>query len=442
MSKYIVQGGKALSGEVSIRGAKNSSFKLMIAALLGDKPSKLFNLPQINDTSLTAGIIHKLGASTVPVGQHGIVIHPRGIKNHTVPFGAGKKSRASFMLAIPLLKHLGRASFPLPGGDKLGARPIDRTLEGLMCMGVQSTITDTIVTLSIPHGLQGIHYRFPKPTHTGTETLIMAGICATGSTVLENCAQEPEIDDLILFVQKMGASVKRHPTTPSTILIKGKNKLGGTTHSVIPDRNEAVTFACAALATRGRVNIMRIRPSDLTSFTSLAIEMGANIVIGEDEIEVGWEKPLKPVNIQTAPHPGFMTDWQAVFTVLLTQAVGTSSLVETVFPFRFQHLKLLEQMGARFKPFNPVNPPANFYSFNAESDRPEYFHGTKVYGPVKLVPQNICIDDLRAGATATIAALTAYGTSTINHTEYIERGYENLAARLSSLGANIVFVKK
>jgi len=231
----------------------------------------------------------------------------------------------------------------------------------------------------------------------------------------------------------MGAKIERDPKNNKRITIQGVSKLKGTEHDVICDRNEIVTFACAALATKGSICILRIKPNIVKTFLETIEKMGAEVKIGNDEICVQWVKPLSAINIETGPEPGFMTDWQAIFTVLLTQTVGCSSIIEKVYPNRFQHIENLKKMGVRVNFFNPgLANPDNYYQFNKESDRPEYFHGVKIYGPTKLNPTNFIID---------IAALTATGKSVIDGVEYIERGYEKLAERLWSLGANIEYIK-
>jgi UDP-N-acetylglucosamine 1-carboxyvinyltransferase len=218
--------------------------------------------------------------------------------------------------------------------------------------------------------------------------------------------------------------------------------LTGATHQVIADRNEAVTFACAALATKGSVDIMRINPKIIATFLEKIRLMGAKVIIGGDEVQVSWVQPLKCIDIETEPEPGFMTDWQASFSLLLSQAVGASSLVERIFPYRFHHIQMLEKMGLKFKYYNPqVADPSSYYHFNPDSDKKEFFHGVTIYGPSKLEPAEITVDDLRAGATATIAALIAHGQSTIHGTEFIQRGYEKLAERLIALGADIKYIK-
>jgi UDP-N-acetylglucosamine 1-carboxyvinyltransferase len=259
---------------------------------------------------------------------------------------------------------------------------------------------------------------------------------------LDNAALEPEIDDLILMLNQMGAKIQRDSADEKRIMIQGVNKLNGTSHDIICDRNEIVTFACAALATKGSVSILRVKPQIVKTFLDVITQMGAEVKIGTDEIYVGWVKPLSSINIETGPEPAFMTDWQAIFSVLLTQTVGSSTVIEKVYPSRFQHIENLQKMGAKINFFNPeITNPEQYYQFNPQSDRPEYFHGVKIYGPTKLKPSTFTINDLRAGASATVAALTAEGKSTIEGVEYIERGYEKLAERLWALGANIEYIK-
>lgn len=441
MSRYIITGGKTLGGEVSIRGAKNASFKQIIATLLSDQTTHLSNLPQISDVRITQSIASSLGSQIVSTGQHSLEITTKKITSSVVPHGTGEKSRTSFMFAAPLLLRTGMAVIPTPGGDKLGARPLDRLFECFAKMGISTEVTNDTISFSAKK-IKPATFCFPKPSHTVTEVLIMISTLLSGQTVLENSSLEPEIDDLIVMLNSMGAKIHRETKNPKTIIIDGVNSLSGTTHQVISDRNETVTFACAALATKGSVNILRTDPKIVATFLETISLMGAKISSGKDEISVSWDKPLKAINIETGPEPLFMTDWQALFSVLSTQAVGVSSIIERVYPSRFQHISNLEKMGAKIKYFNPeINNQKDYYEFNPESDKPEYFHGVKIYGPVKLKPANFCINDLRAGASITLAALTASGTSVINNVEYIERGYEKLADRLRSLGALIEYIK-
>jgi UDP-N-acetylglucosamine 1-carboxyvinyltransferase len=441
MSRYIITGGKQLKGEVSIRGAKNASFKQVIASMLTDKTVLLNNVPQISDVKITTSIAKSLGCQVKQTGEHCLELITSKITNSIVPSGTGEKSRTSFIFVAPLLVRTGTATIPSPGGDRLGNRPLDRLFDCFTKMNIKVTEKENEITFNTDK-IIGTHYTFIKPSHTVTEVIIMTAVLAEGETIIDNAALEPEIDDLILMLNKMGAKIQRDSTDEKRIIIQGVSCLSGTEHSVICDRNEIVTFACATLATKGSICILRIKPDVVKTFLDVIKKMGAEVKIGNDEICIQWVKPLTSIDIETGPEPGFMTDWQAIFTVLLTQTVGCSSLIETVFPNRFQHIENLKKMGSKFNFFNPiVEDPDNYYQFNQASDSPEYFHGVKIYGPTMLKPANFIINDLRAGASATVAALTAPGKSIIDGVEYIERGYEKLAERLCSLGANIEYIK-
>ena len=435
MSKYIITGGKPLNGEVSIRGAKNASFKQIIASMLSDETTHLLNMPSISDVHITQSIAESMGTTIVPTGTHSLEITTKNIKNPVVPQGTGEKSRTSFMFVAPLLVRCGEATVPMPGGDKLGARPLDRLFECYRQMNINVEEFDDHMRFTTT-GIKAADFEFPKPSHTVTEVLLMTCALAKGESVIRNAALEPEIDDLIDMLNSMGAKIKRDESDLKTVYIKG------TEHQVIADRNESVTFACAALATKGSVNILRVNPKIIETFLKTVESMGARVNRGRDEVEIIWTGPLKAINIETEPEPGFMTDWQAIFSLVLTQAVGSSSIVERIFPSRFQHIATLNKMGATTKFFNPkIANPSEYYHFNPESDKPDFFHGVKIYGPTKLKPTNIEVNDLRTGAMATLAALTAEGQSTITGVEFIERGYEKLAERLNSIGAQIEYIK-
>lgn len=441
MSRYIINGGKQLKGEVSIRGAKNASFKQIIASMLTDQTVQLNNVPQISDVKITESIAKNLGCQVNQTGEHGLELTTPKIKNSTVPNGTGEKSRTSFMFAAPLLTRTGNAIVPTPGGDKLGDRPLDRLFDCYSKMNIKVSESDHNITFNTDK-IIGTHYVFPKPSHTVTEVIITTAVLANGETIIDNAALEPEIDDLILMLTKMGAKIQRDPKNNKRIVIQGVSTLKGTEHDIICDRNEIITFACATLATKGSISILRVKPNVVHTFLETIKEMGAEVKTGNDEININWIKPLTGIDIETGPEPGFMTDWQAIFTVLLTQTVGCSSIIETVYPNRFQHIENLKKMGVKVNFFNPkINDLDKYYQFNQASDNPKYFHGVKIYGPSKLKPANFTINDLRAGASATVAALTAPGQSIIDGVEYIERGYEKLAERLWSLGANIEYIK-
>lgn len=441
MSRYIITGGQALRGEVSIRGAKNASFKQIIASMLSSKTTHLLNVPAISDVHITQSIAESMGTIIKEDGTHSLEITTKEITNPIVPHGTGEKSRTSFMFVAPLLARCGQATVPMPGGDKLGARPLDRLFDCYRQMNIKVEEFDDHLHFTTT-GIKGTDFTFPKPSHTVTEVILMTCALAQGDSVIRNAACEPEIDDLISMLNSMGAKIKRDSHDPKIIYITGVSSLNGTEHQVIADRNESVTFACAALATKGSINILRINPQIIETFLKTIETMGAHVNRGQDEVEVIWTGPLKAIDIETGPEPEFMTDWQAIFSLVLSQAVGCSSVIERIFPSRFQHIAFLNSMGVKTKFFNPdVKNPSEYYHFNPESDKAEFFHGVKIYGPTKLNPIEIAINDLRAGACVTLAALTAQGDSIIDNVEYIERGYEKLADRLCSLGANIKYIK-
>jgi len=441
MSKYLITGGKPLKGEVSIRGAKNASFKQIIATLLSDEPTQLTNIPIISDVKITESICEQLGSKINHTGEHTIEICTPEILKTSVPFGTGQKSRTSFLFLAPLLARKGIAQFPIPGGDKLGDRPLDRLFDCMKTMNVKIEESHDLVKVQTS-GLKSTNFKFNKPSHTVTESIIMLSVLTPGISNFDNCAQEPEIDDLIDLLNSMGAKIIRNPADPKQISVTGVSSLHGTKHQVIADRNEAITFACAALATKGTVNILRINPKIIETFLKTIENMGAQVERGNDEVTVNWCQPLKACDIETGPEPMFMTDWQAIFTVVASQAIGCSTIIERVFPYRFHHIENFKKMGLKANYFNPkIKDPNSYYEFNEKSDRPEFFHGVKIYGPTKLQPSNFAINDLRTGASITIAALTATGKSVIDGVEYIERGYEKLADRLCYLGANIEYIK-
>jgi len=441
MIKFHISGGKPLKGEVIVRGAKNAGFKLLIASLMADGKSKLSNITKAAETKISESVTKNLGGRISYIGSHTIEIDPSSLKSWEIPYGIGKESRASTMFVPSLIYRFRKARVPWPGGDKIGARPLDRHFEGLEKMGVTIKSEGEWIIFEAKKRLEGCRYRFSKNTHTGTETLIMAASYAHGETVLENAAQEPEIDDLIEFLNKIGAKIKR--AGPRTIVINGVSKFKAAEHQVIPDRNEAVTFACAALGTKGHISIFNIRPKDLTAFTDKLLEIGAEIKIGVNEMEVKYKDRLKATTIETTPHPGFMTDWQSLWFTLMTQARGKSTIIERVYPSRFQFVDYLIKMGAKVKFFNPeVTDPNHYYNFNLDTDKPEYFHGANILGPISLKGINAEVNDIRAGATLTLAALIAEGDSIISGAEKIERGYENLDVRLTNLGGSIKRIRE
>jgi len=435
MQYFIVHGGYPLKGEVKLCGAKNSGFKLMIASLYSDKETTIRNFSKIGDIWTTAQIIEELGGKVIFENNHLLKVTGKGLFKQEFSEDKGKLSRASTYFLGPLLYRFGRALLPVPGGCKIGRRPLDRHLEGIKALGAKVETKGDYYLITAKK-LKGATYRFPKNTHGGTDVMIIAACSAEGETILENAAQEPEIDDLIKFLNQMGAKIKR--IKPRTILIKGVKKFKPTDFSVMPDRNEAVTFACAALATKGDVFIQKADPKVLGAFLDQLKKIGGGYQLGKKGIRFFYKKPLKACNVLTRPYPGFMTDWMGVWVVLLTQARGWSVVHETIFENRFAFVEELKKMGAKIELFNPRVPdPDAVYNFNLEDDRPEYFHAAKIYGPVKLKASKVNVTDLRAGATLILASLIAEGESEIAGGELIDRGYERIDERLKQLGAHI-----
>ena len=435
MSQLIIQGGTPLKGVVRLGGAKNASFKLMIASLLCPHETRLLNFSKIADVDLVAKIIQKLGAKAYSAGERTLFINAETISSSTVPTDLGLASRASSLFIAPLLARTKQAIVPLPGGDKIGSRPLDRHLDGLKALGAKIELKGNVIKASCDQ-LIGCHYYFAKPSHTGTETMIMAATLAQGKTFLENAALEPEVDDLIEFLNQMGAKIKRLPNRK--IEITGVKTLTPVIYQVMPDRNEAVSYAVAALVTHGDIIIENARKQDLSIFLEKLQTAGANIEYSKFGIRFFYTKPLRAVNITTQPHPGFMTDWQPLWSVLATQFKGTSEIIETVFTSRFQFVSSLQAMGAKIEFFQPkINSPESYYNFNLKDDLSSNFHGLQISGPTPLIGQTITVTDIRAGATLALAGLVAQGQTVLTGLEHIDRGYEDFSGRLLSLGAKI-----
>jgi UDP-N-acetylglucosamine 1-carboxyvinyltransferase len=438
MAKYVIEGGVPLRGSVKIPGAKNAGFKLMIASLLSDQMSTLSNVPYIRDVVAVKKIIESLG-SKVEFSDDTMQICCK-LSDWKVPEELGVKSRASFMYLPVLLHRFKKGKVYLPVGDRIGARPIDRFLEGLEKMGAEIKVGDGEVEASSPKGLTGCDYRFEKNSHTGTEALLMAACLAKGKTVLENAAAEPEVDELISFLNKMGAKIKR--VKPREIEVTGVNSLKGTVYKVMPDRNEAVTFGCIALGTKGEIEIENVKAEDIGAFVKQVRLADGGIKPNDNKLRVFYKNTLKPTNIQTAPHPGFMTDWQSQWMALMTQAAGESIIHETIFESRFGSVQHLANMGAEIELFSPgVKNPKETYSFEWSEETAALPHAAKVFGPRLLHGSKLTVSDIRAGATLVFAALMAEGKSEVEGIEHIERGYEDLEGRLEKLGAKIMRIE-
>lgn len=434
-SIFVVQGGTPLRGSVRVGGAKNAAYKLMIAALLGNHESRLLNLPMISDVAMVAEVMRGLGAEVVPAGEQTLFIRPEKLQSWEISDKYGEASRASTLFLGPLLAKFGRASVPLPGGDKIGKRPLERHMDGLTAMGV-TLRQENGRLIAETAGLKGTTYRFNKNTHTGTETLIMAAVLAEGMTVLENAALEPEIDDLIEYLNAMGARIRRRAFR--VIEIEGVPALTGAIHAVMPDRNEAVSYACAAIASKGDVVIENARAEDLTAFLNKLEEIGAGFEVGSFGIRFFYKGPLRAADVETQIHPGFMTDWQPLWATLVCHAEGESIIHETVMQNRFQYVATLQQMGATIAPFQPaVTNPEESYNFEWKDAQPSDIHAIKITGPTDFHGGEFQVHDLRAGATTLLAAISGTGTTILHNIEQIERGYQKLESQLRLLGAQI-----
>lgn len=437
MAKYIITGGIPLKGNVKIYGAKNSSFKLMLAALLSDHPCRLSNICFIRDVVSVKKMAEAIGAQINFEENKTVSLIGSGINISEVPLEFGKNTRASSMILPVLLHRFKKAKVPTPGGDNIGARSLDWHLDGLRALGVEVAYVDNFIEAKAPNGLIGSTYTFKKNTHTGTETMILAGTLAKGITTLLNAAEEPEINDLINFLNSLGADIGR--VGSRKVVIKGVSMLKGGNWRLMPDRNEAVTFACTALATKGDIFVEEARNDHLLAFLNKVNLAGGGYEIQDNGIRFFYKQPLVATQVETAPYPGFMTDWQALWVTLMTQAQGESNVHERVFENRFGYTEYLKQMGARIELFNPkVEKPEEFYNFNLSDKKENSFHAAKITGPTQLNGTALEVQDIRAGATLTLAALVAKGQSVIDNIELIERGYENLEGRLESLGAEII----
>jgi len=445
MDKFVINGGKPLRGEVTLGGAKNVALKLFVACILSDEPFVIRNVPAIRDGEIMLDVLKSLGIMVKNDRfSHAVEIQNGHANQFQVPLDAGARLRTSSMVIGPLLARYGRAMIPNPGGCRIGARPIDRHIDALKQMGasIQYHSQDGYFYAEAPGGLRGTTYTFPKNSHTGTETVILAAVLAKGTTVIKNAAEEVEVDELIGLLTRMGANIRR--SAPRQITILGVPGLRGADYTIMPDRNEEVTFAAAAALTGGEITVIGSQREHLTAFLKVFSAAGGGYeAIDKAKTRFFRRRELTAVDILTRPHPGFMTDWQAPWGVLMTQAAGVSTIHESVFENRFSYADELKKMGAKIEYFNPeVTNPAAYYNFNWEDHKPGDYHAIRITGPTKLHNAVLTMTDLRAGATLVLAALAADGQSVIHGVEQIDRGYEHIEDRLHALGANIERIKE
>lgn len=441
MEKFIISGGNKLKGSVKICGSKNVALKMIVAACLTNETVIVHNVPLIADFYVMIDILKVLGAN-VELNDHTVTIQMKEFTRHSIPLDKAALVRTSAMFIAPLLSRVKEAIIPNPGGCRLGARPIDWMIDGIKSMNTDITYhSEDGYFHAKTTGLKGTKYSFIKNTHTGTETMIIAAVLAEGTTILKNAAEEPEIDDLIKLLNKMGARIRR--ISEREIIIEGVKKLHGAEITISPDRNEIITFAIAAYVTRGDILVKDAQKTNIQSFLNKCKEANASFEITNDGIRFFNSTIYQAVNVTTGVHPGFMTDWQAPWAVLMTQADGESIIHETVFENKLSYIKDLKKIGANVKLFNPeVGEPEKIYNFNLKDDKPGYYHAVRIKGPSQLHNAVLTTIDIRAGAAMVIASLIAKGKSVIYSIEKLDRGYEKFDVRLASLGADIKRVKE
>ena len=420
MDKPEIHGPARLAGTITASGAKNAALPELAAALLTDDPLTLEAVPRVRDIRTMRLLLEHLGVASGSTPEGAVRLEP--IKNghpDEAPYELVKTMRASALVLGPLLARRGRARVSLPGGCAIGVRPIDQHLAGLEALGAEVHLEHGDVTAHAD-GLRGATFRFDQPTVGGTENLLMAAVLARGTTVLENCAREPEIVDLAKLLTAMGASIEGAGS--ERLVISGVERLHGARHRVIPDRIEIGTYLIGAALTAGDVRVDSARPADLAPLLEKLREIGATVETGDDWIRVAHDgSPLESRGIVTEPHPGFPTDLQAQYMALATQTEGLTTISETVFENRFQHVPELVRMGAEIK---------------TEGTR------ARVHGPTKLEGARVMATDLRASACLVLAGLAATGTTVVDRVYHLDRGYENMESKLQKLGAKVERVSK
>jgi UDP-N-acetylglucosamine 1-carboxyvinyltransferase len=416
---FRIEGGRPLVGTVRVSGAKNAALKLLAAATLTGERCRFTNVPEIEDVRVMADTLRDLGVVVDHPSDGVYEVASGDVDWLFVPLEAAAKMRASFILLGPLLSRFGRVIMSNPGGDRIGRRPVNLHVDAMRAMGAEISYRNGYYFAQAPGRLRGGEIRFPFVTVMGTENAILAATLAEGHTIVRPAAQEPEIDDLITFLCKMGADVER--TYPDTIEINGKKRLRGAEHAVMPDRIETGTFLVAAAITGGNVTLENADCTHIEALVEIMGKVGVPVACGDTTIRVDATglRPgdLRACDIETAPYPGLATDLQPPTCVLLTQAMGTSRVHEAVFEDRIEWLAELRRMGAKVDIADA--------------------HHAAIRGPAKLRGGEASIGDLRAGASLILAALAAEGTSLIHGAHHVHRGYENIDRKFQQLGASI-----
>ncbi|MEM9595254.1 MAG: UDP-N-acetylglucosamine 1-carboxyvinyltransferase [Acidobacteriota bacterium] len=416
MDKLSIHGPCRLEGRLRASGAKNAALPILAATLLTDEAVTLRHLPGVRDIRTMGLLLEHLGLERHTLDDGAQVLRPqRNGRPDEAPYDLVKTMRASVLVLGPLLARRGHARVSLPGGCAIGVRPVDQHLAGLEALGAEVHLEGGYIEARCRR-LVGTRFRFHKRTVGGTENLMMAATLAQGTTVLENCAREPEIVDLARLLTAMGARIDG--AGEETITIEGVDRLGAADHGVIPDRIEAGTYLIGAAMTRGDVTVEGTRPADLAPLLEKLADVGAEIETTETSIRVRRDGPLQPRGIVTEPHPGFPTDLQAQYMALMTQAEGRSTISETVFENRFQHAPEMVRMGAVIR----VEAGGTF---------------ARVQGPASLTGTTVMATDLRASASLVLAGLVAKGNTVVDRIYHLDRGYEGMESKLLELGATV-----
>lgn len=418
MDRFRIEGPVVLRGRVRASGAKNAALPALAACLLATEPVELSRMPRVRDIRTMCRLLDHLGVTNEEGDRGTLLLTPQTASAREAPYELVKTMRAGVLSLGPLLAGRGRARVSLPGGCAIGVRPIDQHLAGLTALGAEVRVEGGYVEASVPGlagRLRGGRFRFALPTVTGTENVLMAAVLAEGTSVLENCAREPEISDLARLLSAMGGRIEGAGT--ETITVHGVERLGGARHKIIPDRIEGGTYLIAAALTGGDVTLEEAEPADLAPLLEKLAEVGATVETGEQRVRVAAAgAELCSADAETAPHPRFPTDLQAQYLALMTQARGVATVSETVFENRFQHVPELARLGAVI----------------------EVRGGTaRVHGPTALTGAHVMATDLRASACLVLAALAARGETLIHRIYHLDRGYEGMEGKLQSLGATV-----
>ena len=433
MFAYKVTGGKPVTGEIRCLGAKNFVTKAMVCSLLGDGPTILTNVPAIGDVDITKNLLESIGAKVKWMDATTLQIDPTKINTYKVNTPDSRSSRIPILLVPALLHRLGKASVPRVGGCKLGARQVDFHIEAAKLFGAEVKDTKTGYASSVKgKRLVGTHYEMPYPSVGATETFLFLASMAEGTSIISNAAVEPEIMELITMLRSMGAVIFLSPNRE--IRVEGVKKLSGTKMFVLGDRIEAASWASLACASNGDITVHGIRPDTLGNYLSYFRQIGGGFeFVGNESIRFFRASELKPAMMETGVYPGFSTDWQQPFAILLTQANGFSVVHETVYESRFGYLETLNKLGAKTQlTTHCMGEPCRY-------ENHDHLHSALIMGktPLKAIDEPIEVPDLRAGLAYVIAAVIAKGTSLITNIDLLERGYGKLEERMVTLSIDL-----